>query len=292
MKTSLIAIALFFSSTVLFAQTDEEETRITDRAPVKVQIDTLGEKAGPSDTTRFSVGKRNITVITRAADDDIKRSVEIGDSKDQKYSLTWWNGIDIGVNGILNSDYGFDLDDEFDFLEPNYGASRYIGFNFAELKGRLIGDYVGITTGMTVQFYNFKYDGTNNLFMGDSLFAMPSGDRNVSKNKIRVTYFGVPVMLEFNTSTDPEKSFHVTAGVIGKVRIGNMYKQKYSEDGNRAKAKEKGDLGFNRFGADAVVRVGYRNLTFFTQVGLIPLFDNNNAPDMQTFAAGLALTFN
>ncbi|MFN2423313.1 MAG: hypothetical protein ABR572_06025, partial [Cryomorphaceae bacterium] len=78
----------------------------------------------------------------------------------------------------------------------------------------------------------------------------------------------------------------------GKVRIGNMYKQKYSEDGNRAKSKEKGDLGFNRFGADAVVRVGYRNLTFFTQAGLIPLFDNNNAPDMQTFAAGLALTFN
>ncbi|MFN2423312.1 MAG: hypothetical protein ABR572_06020, partial [Cryomorphaceae bacterium] len=213
MKTSLTAIALFFSSIALFAQPGEEETVITDRAPVKVQIDTVGERAGPSDTTRFSIGKRDITLITRSSDDDIKREVEITDTKDQKKSLTWWNGIDIGVNGILNSDYGFDLGDEFSFLEPNYGASRYIGFNFAELKGRLIGDYLGITTGMTFQFYNFKYDGTDNLFMGDSIFAVPSGDRNVSKNKLRVTYFGVPVMLEFNTSNRSDRSFHVTAGV-------------------------------------------------------------------------------
>lgn len=292
MKKSLTAIALFLSSTAIFAQTEQEGTGTIDRAPVKIQIDTVGESGSPSDTTRFSVGKRDITVITRTTGEDTKRDVEISDNKDRKKSLTWWNGIDIGVNGILNSDYGFDLGDEFDFLEPNYGASRYIGFNFAEVKGRIIGDYVGITTGMTFQFYNFKYGGANNFVMGDSIFAVPSGDRNISKNKLRATYFGVPVLLEFNTSVNPDKSLHITAGVIGKVLIGSMYKQKYTEDGSRAKDKEKGELGFNRFGADAVVRIGYGNFSLFSQVGLLPLFDNNNAPDMQTFAVGLALTFN
>lgn len=294
MKKYFIAFALIFPTAVLFAQGDPDNEEVIDRAPVKIQIDTLGETAGPGDTTKFSLGKRQITVITKSSADPAEREVEVtkDSDQDQKYSLTWWNGIDIGVNGILNSDYGFDLEEGFEFLEPNLGASRYIGFNFAQLKGRLIGDYVGITTGMTVQFYNFKYNGDNSFVLGDSLYAVPSGDRNITKNKLRAAYFGVPLMLEFNTSEDPDRSFHITAGVIGKVRIGNMYKQKYSEDGNNAKAKEKGELGFNRFGADAVARVGYRNLTFFAQVGLLPLFDDNNAPDMQTFAAGLALTFN
>ncbi|HKL39770.1 MAG TPA: hypothetical protein VJ894_03775, partial [Cryomorphaceae bacterium] len=72
-----------------------------------------------------------------------------------------------------------------------------------------------------------------------------------------------------------------------KVRIGNMYKQKFSLDGNDNKTSLKGDLGLNRWAADATLRIGYKRLTVFGQVGLLPLFDNDNTQDVYPFAVGL-----
>src|SRR5690606_30367492 len=101
------------------------------------------------------------------------------------------------------------------------------------------------------------------------------------------TYTGIPAMLEFNTALDPKKSFHLSGGVLGGKEIENMYQQKCSSDGKDNKASIKGDLGLNRGGAEAMVRVGYIKVTLFTQVGLIPLFDNAKTDDVYSFAAGL-----
>ena len=230
---------------------------------------------------------RYITIVkknTENNDSDDGKPIEEG----KKYQLTWWNGIDIGVNGILSGNHDFNLTNEVGFLEPDYGKSRYIAFNAGQVKGRIVKDYVGFTMGLSVQFYNYKYNGDNDfVFAGDSLFSIPSGEKNVTKNKLRTTYLAVPAMLEFNTSLDPDKAFHISAGVVGKILIGDMYKQKFSYMSNDNKTSIKGDLGFNRWAADAMVRVGYRRLTLFAQTGLLPLFDNANTSDVYTFSAGL-----
>src|SRR5690606_21372008 len=124
-------------------------------------------------------------------------------------------------------------------------------------------------------------------FSGDSLLYAPTGDKNVTKNKLRVIYLAVPLMLEFNTSLDKSKSFHVSAGLVGKLRIGGMYKQKYEINGEKTKYKLNQDWGMNRWGADAMVRVGYGWFTVFAQVGLTPLFENANTPDVYPVAAGI-----
>lgn len=284
--------AAFFTSTA-FAQQDTARTSIDERPRVKIEIDTLGEKT-TADTTRISVGNTQITIITKSdpSDGSVPATPQVTVAQQSrrgtKAQLTWWNGIDLGVNGILSSNYDTRLGDEFGFLEPEYGSSRYIGFNFAAAKLRLVGDYVGLTTGLTFQIYNFKYSGDQSLVLGEELSAFPTDGRNVRKSKLRASYLGLPLMLEFNTSLIPRKSLHITAGVIGKVRIDNMYKEKYREDGSNFKTSVKGDLGFNRWGADAVVRLGYGWVTVFAQAGLLPLFDNNNTPDVHTFAAGIA----
>lgn len=242
-----------------------------------------------SDTTRIKFGNTNITIVNSGNNDRIDSDSDDDNDYNEspKYQLTWWNGIDLGVNGILSGNHDFNLTDQTEFLEPDYGKSRYIAFNAGQIKGRIVNDYVGFTTGFSVQFYNYKYGGENDfVFAGDSLFSVPSGDKNVTKNKLRATYFAVPAMLEFNTSLDPKKAFHISAGVVGKILVGDMYKQKYNYQGNDNKASIKGDLGFNRWAADAMVRVGYRQLTLFAQTGLLPLFDNGNTSDVYTFSAG------
>ncbi len=252
---------------------------------------TFNPDSTKGDTTRIELKNASITIISKnkSSDSDWEDGDDGEDSNEsKKYELTWWNGIDIGVNGILSGNHDFNLSGSTEFLEPNYGKSRYISFNMGQVKGRIVSDYVGFTMGLTFQIYNYKYSGENEFaFAGDSLFSFPSGDKNITKNKLRASYIGIPAMLEFNTSLDPKKSFHVSAGVIGKIKIENMYKQKYNLNGNDNKASIKGDLGFNRWGADALVRVGYGRFTLFTQVGLLPLFDNDNTDDVYSFAAGL-----
>lgn len=302
MKT-LATIILFSISLVSFAQepemTDTLKTKNKTELIIKdgrleagVNSDhTFNPDSTKSDTTRIELKNAQITIVSKnksAVDDwdDDDGGEDSDDSK--KYQLTWWNGIDVGVNGILSGNHDFSLSESTEFLEPKYGKSRYIAFNAGQVKGRIVKDYVGFTMGLSVQFYNFKYSGDNDfVFAGDSLFSVPSGNKNVTKNKLRATYIAVPAMLEFNTSLDPKKSFHISAGVVGKVLIGDMYKQKYSENNNDIKTAIKGDLGFNRWAADGMVRVGYRQFTLFTQVGLLPLFDNDNTDDVYTFAAGL-----
>ena len=254
------------------------------------------KKNGVTDTTKIVLGNSTITIVNK----EKGGSVRIDDENDEdadcmycdsnnsdKYRLTWWNGIDLGVNGILSNGRDFNLDSDVEGFAPSYGKSRYISLNFAQIKGRIVNDYVGITTGMTFQIYNWKYDGENEFaFAGDSLFVEPNTDKNITKNKLRASYFGIPVMLDFNTSLDPDRAFHISAGVVGKVLIGSMYKQKYNTEGNSYKAALKGDLGFNRWQVDAIARVGYRRLAVFAQVGLLPLFDNDNTPDLYSFSAG------
>jgi len=250
------------------------------------KIETVYPDSVYADTTKIELKNAYITIVSKSQRDT---SDDEGES-DSKYQLTWWNGIDIGLNSILNADYGSNLSDDplSGMLEPEIGRSRYIALNFAQVKGRIIKDYLGITTGLTLQIYNWKFSGSNELlFSGDSLFLAPTGERNVSKNKLRAEYLGIPLMLEFNTSLDPDKAFHISAGVVGKVRLGNMYKQKYSLEGNNNKATLKGELGMNRWAADAMLRVGYKRFTVFGQVGLLPLFDNDNTQDVYPVAVGL-----
>lgn len=223
---------------------------------------------------------------TEENDDKAKTSTK--GNKFKKHQLTWWTGIDLGVNGILSGNHDFKLSGSTDFLEPDYDRSRYIAFNFGEAKARIIKDCAGFTTGLSFQIYNYKYGYRNEFsFSRDSMFYTPVEGKALTKNKLRVSYLAVPALLEFNTSTKPSKSFHITAGVVGKIRIGNMYKQKYIYEGRQHKSKTKTDLGFNRWAADATVRMGYGNFTVFAQTGLLPLFKKDNVSDVYNFSAGI-----
>ncbi len=301
MKNILTALALIFSISV-FGQVPAGQDSTNKPAPKdttmtiqkgelkiedgKIKGDVYTQKADSNyvDTTRIELKNAYITIVSKESDDEDDWE---DDKKESKYSLTWWNGLDLGVNGILSENHDFNLQEDAEFLEPKYGKSRYISFNFAQAKVNIANNYFGITTGLSFQIYNWKYSGANDfVFSGDSLFSVPSGEKNVTKNKLRASYLAVPLMLEFNTSLDQDRAFHISAGVIGKVLIGNMYKQKYELEGNDRKATLKGEMGFTRWSADALVRVGYRRLTLFAQVGLVPLFDNANTSDVYTFSTG------
>jgi len=277
MKTlnTLIAFFLFVSFGMAQNQSDSTATKTAKTDSVR------------ADTTKIELKNAYITIISKGEkneDKDWEWEEGIGDSK---YQLTWWNGVDLGFNGMVGPDYDLKFSEGTEGLRPNVWRSRYIAFNFAQVKARIVKDYVGLTTGLTFQIYSWKYDGSNEFSYGnDSLYITENTDKNITKNKLRAEYLGIPLMLEFNTSLDPDRAFHVSLGVIGNVRLGNMYKQKFDQDGDSNKTTIKGDFGFNRWQLDATVRIGWRRLTLYGQMGMLPLFEADNVDDIYSFSAG------
>ena len=104
-----------------------------------------------------------------------------------------------------------------------------------------------------------------------------------------MTYLQVPLLVEFNTSTDPEKTFHIALGVVGQYRIASRTKQKFDDGTYEYKKVDKDSYNLNPFGVKAHVSLGYRSFTVFAEYSLTPLFQVNRGPELYPGAVGLRL---
>lgn len=254
------------------------------------------DTTSPSDTTKVKFGDVDVMVINKDKGDEAETNDEEveddGDSEPDKSELTFWSGIDLGVNTLLTSSGSSSLPEEYKWMESDQARSLSWNINIVEQKIRIVKDYVGITTGLGLT-YN-SYGLKNNVSVqsnSDSTWAVTVPDSlwSFDKNKLRATYVKIPLMLEFNTSLDPDRTFHVAAGVIGGVRIGSITKQEYKVDDQKHKNRVKDDFNVNPFTADATVRVGYRNFTLWANYGLMPLFEENKGPELYNFTVGLSV---
>jgi hypothetical protein len=256
------------------------------------------------DTTKIAVGDLKLVLVN---DDKVGASVSTGDDDDDepmtdqelKSALTFWSGVDAGVNILLDKNNSTDFTNEHEWLDLDYSRSMSWSFNLVDAKIRLVKDYVGIYTGLglTYNSYGLK-ENVRLMANNDSTYAniIPTdradslgGYIPFTKNKLRASYLRIPLMLEFNTSLDPERTFHVSAGVIGGWNMGTINKVKYEEDGNDIKNRSKGDYNLTPFTLDASVRVGYRNFTLFANYGLTPLFEDGKGPEVYPLTVGLSV---
>jgi hypothetical protein len=125
--------------------------------------------------------------------------------------------------------------------------------------------------------------------MMDSTNGFLSTEMSYTKNKLRTAYLSVPLMLEFNTSTNPKRSFHLAAGVIGNWRMGASIKNKYQEEGIKYEEVKKSSYNLRYLTLDASVRIGYGNVTLFAVYGLTTLFEENEGPEVYPLTVGVSL---
>lgn len=301
MKNLLLSIfTLLLMSNGLFAQVepdslDNDIERLelnAGKEGLKVTVETIDTVTGEiKDTTKIKMKNSTIIIVNEENPevDDWKESEEYQD-RERKYELTHWAGIDIGVNGFLNSDGSTGLGDSLDYLEVNYAGSRSFSINFWEQKFRLIKDYVGITTGAGIQWNNYKLKNDYTLAnVNDSLVAFQDSSISLNKNKFRTTWVNVPLLLEFNTSKDPSKSFHISAGLVGGFNLESMYKQKYKLDGDRFKNSSKNNFNVEPIRLEGMVRIGYGSFTLFSSLQLNELFEKDKGPELYPFTVGISL---
>jgi hypothetical protein len=256
-------------------------------------VEPVTPPATTKDTTKIVLGTTKVLIVdvqdvNKTAADTIKTKSE----SEIKESLSFWSGIDLGVNTLFNAGGTNTAPEGADWLDLDESRSLSWSINFYQEKIKLIGNHVGILTGagLTYNSYGIKTN-ARVLSNSDSTYAnvVPDSLYRFSKNKLRATYLRVPLMIEFNTSNDPDRTVHLAVGAIGGLRIGSITKQHYEIDGQNYRDRVKSDFNLSPFTLDAAVRVGYKDFTLWANYGLTPLFEKDKGPEVYTLSVGVTV---
>lgn len=282
MKTILLTIATM-SCISLTAQVTE---------PIKAQegtvtIDTLRQTItvdNGGDTTRIKLRKKTIVIIEVNDDED--------DEKGDRNGEGHWAGFGINTNGFLNADGKIATGDAAGFLELDHARSIGFNFNLVEKRFPIFREYVGLTTGLGIQWNRFALKNNVDVMVSaDSTYGVENTTVDYKKNVLRSTYLQIPLLLEITTNKDNDKAWHISAGVVGGIRIGSSLKTKWEVAGKTNKDRVKSNYNFNPFEAHATAIVGYGDISLYVNYGLTQVFEKDKGPNYAPVSAGILLNF-
>ena len=281
MKKIILTSALIIFSQFLFAQDVKSDSTFVSK----------------SDTTTRTYGKNKPIEVIKVDDKIVQINIENKEiSSDEKVktkteNFAHWSSFMMGMNILTNETQGINFENA-DYWEIDPAKSFSFSFNFAEKKVNLLKNYVGLTTGLGVTFNNYSF--RNNYILTsdqDTTSAFIDTTLQYSKNKLKSTYFRVPLLLEICTSSF-DKGAYFSAGVVGGVRLGSKVKREGEDVSNNSfKQKIKSDYNLNTFTLDALIKFGFDDFGIFAQYSLTPMFQNNKTQKIYPFNFGVTLEF-
>ena len=280
MKQFIYSVFIWLTISPVFSQ--EESTNTSEKVK--------------SDTSRTVVGKIEIITVNdkviSAHYPAVSDTIDASPSEEEiEKNEAHWSGLELGVNALLNAQNTTNFSKN-PYWENDPAQSFSFNLNFAERKFDLYKHYVGVTTGLGINFNQFAF--TNNYVLQsnkDSVFGVLDTVYNYSKNKLKACYLQVPLLVEFNTKENSNKSFYLAAGLIGGIRLASKTKREGEVDGKNFEQKVKGVYSLNSFKVDATVRVGYAKWGAFATYSLIPLFETTKTVAVHPFTVGLTHSF-
>jgi Outer membrane protein beta-barrel domain len=181
------------------------------------------------------------------------------------------------IPGTFQLDLGFNFPSEkAGFNTSFFGSSTVNIYYFYDMR---IGKskfsiHPGIGFGLErYKFNNFKTLGYNAT--QDTVFMVPSQFSNLRKSKLITNYLDIPLEVRFSTRPDdPNRSFKISLGFKVGVLFDSYTKQKYSDDGEKKKVKDKQNFNLYPIRFGPYFRIGGGNLSVFAYYNMSPLFKN------------------
>lgn len=254
---------------------------------ITIEEDTLDPD--DPDTTRINLKRVKVLIIEK--DDEEKTDTGRAKSKkDDHDGNRHWAGLYLGVNGFLTPQNSLNLPAKAGFMDLNYAKSLHFAFNFLEKDIHLHKDYAMLVTGLGVDFNAYALK--NNITLqksNNSVFGLTDTINKFTRNKLKTTFVNVPLLLAFNTNSDPDKGFHIAAGMIFGYAISTKTKQRYDLGGDEINSKIKDDYFINPFRYSATMQVGYGDFNLYASYALNPLFKGAKGPELYPFTVGIRL---
>lgn len=257
-----------------------------------------------NDTTRIRLGRTNMLIINDS----------ISINRTPKKRRNHWAGIDLGINGFVNSSGSFNLNHDpsleltdpkkvTQFMELDYAKSWVFSLNFYEHFFKIYQHHFGFVTGLGLEYNNYElkhnvrlienggsYVSNNiNNFNQNYTWGVVDSNINFSKNRFKTFYINAPLMFEINTGDHKNKSFHLSAGAIVGYKFTTRMKYLYKDNGDEQKVKDNSDFNTNPFKVALTARVGVGWLNVFATYAITPLFESGRGPELYPFSVGMTL---
>ena len=294
MKALYALIGLLFIGYVAYGQ----EGEVSPPPPPPAAPPAPESPEEEIDTMKMKFGKTQVLVISQTDEDgeevdlDITTDEEIEEEpRRSRKSEAHWAGLDFGFMLLMDENQENNFPNN-PYWKNDAAKSQVWNLNILEHKFNFGTPYVGLTTGLGFSWTSVAFK--NNYVLqatADSTYAVVDSVHQYSRNKLKASYLTVPLMLEFNTSADEDRSFYLAAGVVGGVRLTSKTKRQGEFDGKEFKEKVKGQYNLNPFKLDAAVRLGYGSWGVFANYSLLPLFEQGTTVDMYPLTFGLSLNF-
>jgi hypothetical protein len=246
-----------------------------------------GSSSSKSDTTHLSLGKKNYTIIDgELHNEDGEKEKKTGGE------FKFWNGVNLNVNGYLNSSNKTDLPNGFEFLELNYAKSIGLDLNMFQKNIPIYHNYVQLFTGLGFGFNSYAFRNNITLRTDTNYVAATYDTINYRADKLKTVFVQVPLMLEFNTNANEDESFHIAGGLtFGYNIFDNRLKQKFTDDGSKRKRVIRDDYNINPVRMNMSAMIGYGDFTLHADYSLTSLFEKGKGPVLYPFSAGIGLAF-
>jgi hypothetical protein len=261
-----------------------------------IGLNTYGQE---SDTSKIRIGNKKYTVIVDG-DKEVRIQTE-GDSnvvirertieKEHKHAKKMdgtWGGFELGLANFINTDYRMTLPSGAEFMDLKVANSLDFHFNFAEKSLGIIKNYVGIVTGLGLEYTNYRFTDDFSLVKTDDGIVAEPVDMDLFKNRLGIWHLNLPLMVEFQIPVYGEHNrIKLAGGVIGGLRIGSRQVQKYMVNDEKQKIKIKDDFYLRNFNYGFTARIGYGDVALFANYYPQTLFKNCKGPEIYPVTVGL-----
>jgi hypothetical protein len=252
------------------------------------------DKSSSKDSTVYNWKSKKIIIIDKGEDGETYYDTVNVKHKYTNEDFNHWAGFSMGVNGYVGSNGSTLMPKPTNYLDLDYSRSFNFQFNLFERHLNIVRNNFKLVTGFGFDYHSYAFSRKTNLNPNtDSLGNFGSVDTSntfsYKKNKFRNTYIQVPLLLEFNTSNNPNKSFHMAFGVIGEYLILSRTKQKLEQNNFDFTKERKDSYNLSPFAAKAHVNIGYRGFTAFGEYSLTPMFQKGKGPELYPFTVGVRL---
>lgn len=267
-----------------------EVTDISAEATSASSISKIADnkKSNDKDSTIYKWKGRKIIIIDK--DEDGVQIAKDSSKRFDKDDFKHWAGISAGVNGYMNSLGNISLPKKDAYMDLNYANSFNFQLNLMERQFNIVKNNFKIVTGIGFDYHSYEL-ANKSLLNPDSSYTYGTIDSTntfaYKKNRLRNTYLQVPLLFEFNTSNNPNKTFHIAFGVIGQYLLASRTKQVLSRNGYEITNVRKDGYNMSPFAAKAHVNIGYRGWTIYGEYSLTPLFQSGKGPELYPFSVGL-----
>lgn len=179
------------------------------------------------------------------------------------------------IPGTFQVDFGFNLPTEKAGFNTNFFGSSTVNVYYFYDK-RIGQSKFSIHPGIGLGLERYKFN--NNKTLGyndarDTIFMVDSMLPNLRKSKLITNYVDIPLEIRFSTRPDdPNRSFKVSLGFKFGILYDSFTKQKYSQDGEGKKIKDKQNFNLYPIRYGPYLRIGGGNISVFASYTLSPLF--------------------